>query len=310
MSDTNTGTVNPDNSVSNGAFRHNTVVQQGGSCLTPTFGSPDMINGTGGAWHWPGAAIVRGETMLVFSHKVVPGGGDPGFEWQVVGSSVARFSASSLQPLGPAVDLPRNRAPNDGAAIPWGVRAIDGPGGMVYLYGTTRFSSPFGPVAEAWLARAPFDQPTNLEYFTNPLLPIDSAWSRNFANAKPMTFMEGLLEKSSPLAQLSVVPYGDGYLAGAFAADVFQDESGQSFVWAWTADSPEGPWQRVQNLDGTPKNVATFRKHSQDQFAYDAHIEQLPGTGWTVVYSVNDPHRGWQNFTLYGGEFKRPIGLP
>jgi hypothetical protein len=49
MSDTMTGTANPNNSVSNGGFRHNTLVRQNNTCLTPKFGSPDMINGTGGA---------------------------------------------------------------------------------------------------------------------------------------------------------------------------------------------------------------------------------------------------------------------
>jgi hypothetical protein len=311
MSDTNTGTANPDNSVSNGGFRHNTVVQQGGSCLTPKFGNPDMINGSGGAWYWPGSVVVQGNTMLVFSYKLVPASGETGFEWRVVGASVARFSVSSLQLLGPPLDMPLDNAPNAGDPVPWGIRSYyNAVEGMVYLYGTTKFPiGPFGVAADAWLARAPFDQPTNLEYFRNPLLPTDPQWSTNFADAKPMSFAKNAQSDSAPLAQLSVVPYGNGFLAGAFAADVFQDGQGRSFVRAWVSDTPHGPWALVMN--GTqPRDVATFQKRSPDQIAYDAHIENLAGSGWTVVFSANDPHRGWQDFTLYRGEFRAPVGLP
>src|SRR6266487_2718434 len=45
MSDTMTGTANPDNSVSNIGNVHNSVVVQGGSCLTPQFGNPEMMPG-------------------------------------------------------------------------------------------------------------------------------------------------------------------------------------------------------------------------------------------------------------------------
>jgi hypothetical protein len=249
--------------------------------------------------------------MLVFSTKLVPDSGPPGFDWRVVGYSVARFSLPTLQPIGSPVDLPQNHAPNGGEPVPWGMRSYRATDGTLYLYGTTKFSiGAFGFAAEAWLARASFSQPTNLEYFTNPLLPTDPAWSADFADAEPMTFTRNALPEGAPLAQLSVVPYGDGFLAGAFEADTFQDEQGRSFVRAWVSDSPEGPWQMVMDVTGQPQTVATFQRRTADQIAYGAMIAQLPGAGWTVVYSANDPIRQWNDFTLYRGEFAPPVGLP
>lgn len=317
MSDTNTGTANADNSISNAGFRHNSVVWQEGSCLRPQLGNPDIINGSGGAWFWPGATIIQGNTMLVFSHKVEAASGPPGFEWRVIGSSVARFSWPSLQLLGTR-QLPTKNPPNGGGPVPWGVRAVTGSDGLVYLYGKTHFVNPFaGAVGEAWLARASFSElaDTNtsieLEYFTNPVAetPVTPAWSSSPNDAQPMTFTENLVQESSPLAQLSVVPYGNRYLAVAFAADA-ADAANGSPVWAWEADTPTGPWKKVMN--GTsPRTIMTFTERSSDQLAYDARIARLQGTpGWTIVYSVNSPSLGWQDWTYYRGEFKAPSGLP
>src|SRR5262249_15109345 len=201
MSDTMTGSANPDNSVSNVGNVHNTIVQQSGGCLTPTFGNPEMVPNGGSAWYWPGSAVVQGNTMAVFAYKLVPAAGQPGFDWQVVGTAVARFALPSLQLISGPVDMPSNTGPNGGGPIPWGIRSFLNPtDGMVYLYGTTKF--PSGPFvgADAWLARAPFNNPTQLEYFTNPP-PTSPAWSTNFNSAQPMSFTKNLLPDTSPLSQ-------------------------------------------------------------------------------------------------------------
>jgi hypothetical protein len=309
MSDTVTGTSNPDNTVSNQGGVHNSVVLQGGGCLTPQFGNPEMAPGSGGTWLWPGSSVVSGNTMLVFSYIVSSTGSGP-FDFAVSGTRVALYSLPSLQLVSGPVDLPHTPAPNGGGDIPWGIRSFVS-GSTVYLYGSTRHNVDFLgvqiPVEEAWLARAPFSNPTQLEYFTNPL--VGSAWSTNFANAKPMTFTKNGAPDSSPLAQLSVVPTGGKYVASAFAADVFQDNQGQSFVWAWEADNPQGPWRMVTN--GTdPRIIATFQKRSPDQFAYDARTMLLTDAGWTVVFSANDPYRLGSDWTLYRGEFRSPNGFP
>jgi hypothetical protein len=317
MSDTTTGTANPDNSVSGRGNVHNSVVWQEGSCLRPQFGNPEMMPNSGGAWYWPGSTVVSGSQMLVFAYKLVPAAGDPGFDWRVVGTAFARYSLPNLQLIGGPTALPGNPDPSEPHdAVPWGIRSFLNPAdGKVYLYGTTKHPiGIFGVAADAWLARAPFNNPTQLEYFTNPaaVTPVTPAWSTNFADAKPMTFTKNSLPDSSPPSQLSVVPYGSGYLAGAFAADVFKDGNGDSLVWAWTSNSPQGPWSMVMN--GTnPRTVATFHNQTSNQIAYDARIAPLSGgAGWTVVYSRNDPDPAaqQQNWTLYRGEFEAPTGLP
>jgi hypothetical protein len=295
MSDTTTGTANADNSVSNRGNVHNSTVQQGGGCLTPHLG---VIPQSGNAWYWPGSAVVVGNTLKVFSYKVVAASGPPGFDWQVIGTSVASFGLPSLQLISGPTDLPSlsNQA-SGGQAIPWGIRSfLNAKDGMVYLYGKT--GGLF--TARSWLARAPSGQETNVrkwQFFTDA--PGTNPWSRNFADAKPMEFTKNGAPDGSPIAQLSVVPYGNRYLAGAFTWDTQAPD-----IKAWVADTPWGPW--VQQ----PSNAATFQPRTSNQIAYDARIANLPGPGWTVVYSANDPINQQQDFTLYRGQFAAPSGLP
>jgi hypothetical protein len=307
MSDTTTGTANPDNSVSGRGNVHNSVVWQEGSCLRPQFGNPEMVPNSGGTWRWPGSSVVSGDQMLVFSY-IVRSTGPGAFDFAVDGTAVARYQLPNLQLL--SVNTMPQTPGKGGGNIPWGIRAFVS-GGTVYLYGTEKYTvGPF-PVADAWVARAPFNDPTNLEYFTNATLPIDPEWSPDFGKAKPMSFTKFLPnDDSSPLAQLSVVQDGSRYIASAFAADVFQDNQGRSFVNAWTATSPQGPWQKV--MDGTnPRNIAVFTKRSANQVAYDARTASLSGgAGWTVVYSANDPDGQFSDWTLYRGEFATPNGFP
>jgi hypothetical protein len=130
MSDTTTGTANPDNSVSNRGNLHNSTVEQGGGCLTPHLG---VIPQSGAAWHWPGSTVVTGNTLKVFSAKVVAASGPPGFDWQVVGTSVASFALPSLQLIAGPTDVPSNQA-SGGESIPWGIRSVfKANEGMVYL---------------------------------------------------------------------------------------------------------------------------------------------------------------------------------
>jgi hypothetical protein len=294
MSDTTTGTANPDNSVSNRGNVHNSTVEQGGGCLTPHL---DVIPQSGAAWHWPGSAVVTGNTLKVFSFKVVAASGPPGFDWRVVGTSVASFALPSLQLIAGPTDLPL-LSNSTGEAIPWGIRSFFNAGdNKVYLYGSTSHPTSLFPEVKAWVARAPFDQVTNVgswQFFTG-----NNAWSANFTDAKPMEFTKNGSPDGSPIAQLSVVPYGNRYLAGAFTWDTLSPD-----IRSWVADTPSGPW--VQQ----PSNAATFQRRTNEQIAYDARIANLPGSGWTVVYSANDPVNQQQDFTLYRGQFAAASGLP
>jgi len=315
MSDTMTGSVSSGNYVPNPVNVHDSTVEPGGGCLTPHLG---VIPYSPSVWYWPGSAVVEGNILQVFSYKVVPDSSHlyP-YDWRVVGTSVTNFSLPSLQLVGGPTDLPVLKNPT-GEIIPWGIRSFfNADDGNVYLYGTTIHPTDFVPASNAWLARAPAGQVTNQsawQYFTDstlatlncPIPPL-SPWSSNFACARPMEFTKAdSSPDGSPLAQLSVVPYGSGYLAGAFGWDTLS-----TGINAWTAPQPEGPWKRVENADGAPHAIATFPPKTNNQFAYDARIVQLPGpAGWTVVYGANDPNGQKLDFTLYRGQFATPNGLP
>ena len=297
MSDTMTGTVGGGNSVPSPVNVHNSTVDQGGGCLTPHLVA---IPYNSSQWSWPGSAVVVGNTLEVFSHTVVPASGPPGFDWQVTGSSRTRFSLPGLQLIDGPTNMPsHSNQDTAGEAIPWGVRSFfNAADNKVYLYGQTGglFTS------RTWAARAPAGQETNVgtwQFFTDAPAPNDP-WSPNFADVKPMAFTKnGGQPDGPPIAQLSVVPYGNRYLAGAFTWDTISPD-----IRAWVSVTPWGPWEQQ------PAATATFQKRTNDQTAYDAHIVNLPGAGRTVVYSVNDPINQQQDFTLYRGEFAAPNGLP
>jgi hypothetical protein len=289
MADTMVGSET-DNSAPDAGVVHNSAVLQSNGCLAPRL---EPITPPNGRWSWPGSTIVENDTMLVFVWVVGPGSGDPGFDFTIFGTAVARYHLPDLQLLGvtnlPVQDAPQQ--PYGGGAIPWGIRSVDADG-TVYLYGTTKRSG-LGP-ADIWVARAPFVQvtdPSAWQYFTALPAPLD--WSNQFSAAEPMSFPVAP-DAAAPLAQMSVARYGDKYLASA-VSDVLD-----SRVRAWISTDPEGPWQYL----GV---VATAQLRS-GQYAYDARTVKLPGAGWTVVYNVNDPNHNRQDVTLYRGQFAPPNG--
>jgi hypothetical protein len=183
MSDTMTGAPNPDNSVTNPGNVHNSTVEQGGGCSNPHLG---VIPQSGNAWYWPGSTVVVGNTLDVFSHKVVAASGPPGFDFQVVATSVAYFSLPWLQLIDGPTDLPllSNQA-SGGEPIPFGIRSFyNANENMIYLYGQT--GGLF--TANSWLARAPAGQETDVAPGSSsptrpapthgvPISPTPSPWS-------------------------------------------------------------------------------------------------------------------------------------
>jgi hypothetical protein len=214
---------------------------------------------------------------------------------------VTTFSLPNLQIIAGPGDLPVNLDGPDPVA--WGSFSFyNAAEQQIYLYAHTTQNI----VTEQWLARAPFSNPTQLEYFTTPV-PGAPEWSTSFADAKPLSFTKLGQPDWSPLAQLTVVPNGNRWLAVAFEADVLND-NGQQHVLAWESDTPRGPWAKV--MDGlTERRVATWTARTPDQIAYGATLVALPGAGRTVIWSVNDLNMG-ADHTLYRGEFHVPSGLP
>jgi len=311
MSDTTVGSVNPDNSAPDQGHVHNSLVVQDSNCLTPKLGGQafqwvDYIQPPPERWYWPGSTVAENDTLLVFAYIVGPGNGpDPGFDFTIHGTTVLRYHLPDLAFQGATnlpVQAPPTAVPSYGSEpIPWGIRSVD-VDGTVYLYGTTRRSN-LGP-ADVWVAKTSFANVTNpdtWQYFTG--LPGGLEWNGDFTLAKPMSFPATPDLANAPLGQLSVVPYGSKYLGSAMS-DVLDTR-----IRAWIADSPEGPWTYLGVVA-----TAQFQNPAADpqpQFAYDARVAELSGAaGWTVVYSVNDPHPEdqQQNVTLYRGQFATPIG--
>ncbi len=302
MSDTGTGSVNDDNSAPDSGTVHNSLVLQDTSCLTPKLGGQawawsDLIPAPAGQWYWPGSTEIEGNTLLVFAYRVEPANGPAGFDWTILGTTVARYNLPDMT-FQSATNLPVQNSPAlyGGDAIPWGIRTVD-VGGTVYMYGATRRSS-LGP-GDVWVARAPFAQVTNSgawEYYTG--LSGLAAWNPMFALAQPMTF-QGTPQQNqddikAPLAQLSVYHYGNKYLASSLSNVL------DTRIRAWISDSPEGPWD-YQGVVAT----AAFLSPST-QVAYDARVVDLPGAGWTAVYNVNDPNHNKEDIRLYRGQFATP----
>jgi hypothetical protein len=299
MSDTGVGTVNPDQSMNGTSFVHNSLVLQEPSCLRPELGGQadqwtDLIPSPSNRWYWPGSTVIDGNTLLVFSYIVGHASGPPGFDFTTYGTAVARYHLPDLA-LQSVTNLPTHNAPQvpyGGDQIPWGIRSVRVADGTVYLYGTTKRSN-LGP-ADIWVARAPVAQVTNVsawEFYTGLPAPLD--WNSDFTLAQPMTFTGTPTDDAAaPLSQLTVTPYGTKYL-GAASSDVLDNR-----VRAWIADSPQGPWQYL--------GVVATAVVQSGQIAYGAQVEDLAGSGWTVVYSVNDPEHNREDVRLYRGQFAAP----
>jgi hypothetical protein len=167
--------------------------------------------------------------MLVFAY-VVRSTGPDAFDFAIDGAAVATNQLPSLQLISGPDPMPLTTAPKRRRPDPWGIRSFLNPAdGTVYLYGTTKYSiGIFGTAADAWLARAPFNNP-------------DAA---------------GVLHQSARR------PYVQHQLRQRQADDFHRAPSPdkRSDVGVFEQNSPQGPWQMVMN--GTdPQTVATF--HNQ-----------------------------------------------
>jgi hypothetical protein len=208
---------------------------------------------------------------------------------------MARFSTPNLGYLG-RTQISTMSSDDD---VPWGARAFKESDGFVYLYGTAKVTDPISPLgrrAEVYVARTTIANLGNQaawEFWTA------IGWSQvGLPMAMQFVDQNGLLPTDAPLAQLSVLPDGTGYLAASLDVDGFTQ------VGAWTSSAPQGPWRRA----GV---VATLTPQSSGQLAYDGRIANLAGAGRTVVYNVNDPENNTQNVDLYGGRFATPaISIP
>jgi hypothetical protein len=250
---------------------HNSIVVQRGGCFTPIMGGTaaqreDLVPELDGRACWQSAGVARGRTLLVFCTDVVQADGPPGFGFQVVGTTIATFDATTLAFVA-RVPLPFA----DPAGVQWGTSAI-ALGDWVYVYGTTSGAQ--------YVARVRFDQVTTgpWHYWTG------ITWGRRDALV-PMTYAG-----DAPVRSAFVTATGRGFVAVGFPHPL-PDPT----IAGWTASAPQGPWRTL----GTVATATT----TAGQFAYEARAVDLGRAGWAIVYNVNSTLAGAADPSTYGGRF-------
>jgi hypothetical protein len=274
LPDGRTAWLMSDTLVAPATFVHNSIVVQQGRCLTPVMGGTpeqrdDLIPSTDSHTCWPSAGVARAATMEVFCTDIEPADGQPGFAFQVVGTTIATFDLPTL--------TFRGRAPLpfvEPAGIRWGTGAVR-VGNQVYVYGA-------GSGAQ-YVARVRFDRMTTgpWQFWTG------RTWGTRDA-LRPMRFGRG-----TPVMPAFVTATADGFVAVAFPRALPDPTIG-----GWIAATPHGPWRAL----GT---VATAATTTTEQYAYDARAVELGPAGWAIVYNVNDPFAVTSDPTVYGGRFVR-----
>jgi hypothetical protein len=301
--DTELGPVVNNRFVAPQNFVHNTFIVQTGTCFQPFVGGSAarptewFRNPAPNQYYWPGSAVVdpSRRTVHVFLLLVqnVPGVAEWGFK--TIGTRVATLSLPDLR-VQSITALP---LPSSAGTPLYGSGAVVS-GGYTYLYGNRQITTGWLPRGEEYVARVAANVTGPWQYWDG------TGWSANAADAAPMTFLRADASVDDPpVAGLTVVPYGSGWLASAKRGEIISSD-----VTAWYSASVTGPWSPVNLPDG--RVATTVTDNSVDQFSYNGRVVVLPGSGPTVVYSVNttnDPAKRLDAH-LYGPRFATPVGLP
>jgi hypothetical protein len=234
------------------AMVRNSMVVQGGPCLTTVRGGTPSVNGdfaeTGraGQWYWPAGVVLAGDELQVLLGRfdqVAPGM----WGFRYLGTALARFALPDLRLLG-IDDLAA------GALASWG-SGIVRDGTYTYIYGNEDSTGP----KRARLARVAgthLDGPW--EFFTG------SRWSSDPASSVPV--VSGLSSTFSVLRTTS------GYLL------LSQEPNLGGGIQAFTASAPEGPWS-------TPSVVGSFGPQPAGTILYNgmAHPEWTDDRGSLLI---------------------------
>jgi hypothetical protein len=285
--DTLVGRVRPNASVADPSYWvRNSFVLQTGGCFTPIMGGPrgarsEVIpNPAGNEWYWPSDAVAEGSQLRVFSlHVRTAQSGVPGFDFQVLGTSVSTFSLPGLQLLGTA-NLP---VPTAAPADPLYGQTVVSDGTYLYAYGPRDIpfsQDPYFPVKEHRIARVPLGQETTGPWefaLIDQTSGLATGWTSVAASAAPMVFDGDIHVQKGPRAPLAVIPDpAGGYLASAMPLDGF---AGQ--VDTWHASAPTGPWTHVGTaVAGLPAAFGTT-------WAYGGRVVKLPASARMVLWSQN-----------------------
>lgn len=236
---------------------HNALVAEddSGRLSTRTAEGPESFfeDPSSSSYYWVQDAQVEGDELIVFL-SLTKQVGEHGFEWER--NAIARVSLPDLKVIDIADDP-------TGDTVAWGAGVMTTPT-HTYVYGV----EDRGETKHLHLARVPAGTLTDRstwEYRTK------DGWNRDAGQSARLT--DGVAN------ELSVSPHEDGYVM--ISSDTSEPFSPD--IRAWTACSPEGPWQHPQTIYETPES------EPKDHFTYNAHGHpELSDDGELLIsYNVN-----------------------
>lgn len=239
------------------AMVHNALVAEGdsGRLSTRTAEGPESFFPDPGpdSYYWVQDATVQGDELIVFL-SLTKQVGEQGFAWE--SNAIARVSLPDLALLEITEGLHADR-------VAWGAGVMSTPT-HTYVYGVEDLEE--GKYLHlARVGAGSLTDRSRWEFRTS------QGWSPDVTRSARLT--DGVAN------ELSVSPYRDGYLM--VSSDTSQAFSAK--INAWTACSPQGPWQQRQTIYETPESGVG--RH----FTYNAHghPEISPEGQLLISYNVN-----------------------
>ncbi len=202
---------------------------------------PEVEDGTSGKselelWYWPGDAFIENGDLNVFVSKFSQSG-EGMWDFNFEGTELVSFSY-------PGFEFQQVDTFNDLDSIHFG-HAICETDSFTYIYGL-KDGKAYAARAEAGHVRGTW------EFFNG------SGWATDAAQSEPMLDFSGS-------EQFSVFPYQGKFIM------IMQEGSLSNRIFAFTADSPAGPWSEGKLIYEIPipednKNIFTYNALAHPQF--------------------------------------------
>lgn len=241
------------------AMVHNALVaeSEGGRLSTRTGEGPESFfpDPSDQTYYWVQDAAVQGEELVVFL-SLTRQEGEQGFAWER--NAMARVSLPELE-----VTEIIDPGPGPGDHVAWGAGVMSTPT-HTYVYGVEDLEE----AKHLHLARVPAGNLTDRSRWQYRTA---DGWSDDVTQSARLT--DGVAN------ELSVSPYRDGYLM--VSSDTSLPFSPK--INAWTACSPQGPWEERQTIYETPESGRgqhfTYNAHGHPEISDDGEL--------LISYNVN-----------------------